>query len=196
MDIALVVEDHPLFRNALADLVQSVLGEKPVTSSSAEDGLEKLRNYPSISMIVMDMGLPGMSGAAAVSLFRKSWPEKPVLVVSGNDDAGSERIALEAGASAYLSKMATTREIADALRQIAGLGTWPGSRLTKRQKEILSLLCQGHSNKSIGNLLHLADPTVKMHISSLFRLFDATSRTQVIIAARNRYPDLLEAGAD
>ncbi len=192
----LIVEDHPLFRNALAHLVQSVLGNAPVMAESAEDALEAMAFDASISMIILDVGLPGIRGKEAIQAFRCSWPDIPILVVSGLDGISDAETALNSGAAGYVSKTSTSEELAFAIRSISGVAPYPAqpAPITGRQKEILALLCQGYSNKEIGKRLYLADATVKMHISALFRIFNATSRTQVILAAHNLGIDLQTFG--
>ena len=195
MNLALIVEDHPLFGNALAELVKSLLGNSPILVSCAESGLDKIRDHPSISMILLDAGLPGMEGVDAICAFRAACPDKPVLVVSGADGICSAKDALESGASGYISKKASMQEISHAIRQVAGLDAGDSTpRLTRRQKEVLGLIVEGHSNKSIGNRLLLSDSTIKMHVSSLFRIFNARSRTQLIFAARRL--ESFEAGIE
>jgi DNA-binding NarL/FixJ family response regulator len=188
MSLALIVEDHPLFRDALAQLARAVLGEPPLLADSAEAGLRLLsaaaQDMASLpAVIVLDLNLPGLRGVAAIAAFRTAVPGVPVLVVSGSDDP-ADRTAAEAAGARYVAKTAPTDILADALRQASDSPCQPATRLTPRQREILILLCQGLSNKEIGRRLDLADPTVKMHMSSVLRALGVASRTQAVLVAK------------
>lgn len=185
MPTALIVEDHPLFRNALAHLARSVLGSEPRVAGSAEEGLRlhaECADAP--ALVILDLNLPQLKGAAAIAAFREACPGVPLLVVSGSEDPADRALA-EAGGARYVSKTASTEDLAAAIRAALASHRLPAARLTQRQREILVLLCQGLSNKEIGRRLDLADPTVKMHMSSVLRALDVATRTQAVLVARS-----------
>jgi DNA-binding NarL/FixJ family response regulator len=197
---ALVVEDHPLYRDALVLLLKGIFGEAGVrAASSAEDGLRLAEGLPGLDLVLLDPGLPGINGVEAVAAFRRRWPELPIIAISASEDRRDAAAALRAGAIAFVSKAASTEIVSDLVRRVragqvtestwitaSGIGSLDESTqdLTPRQREILVLLCQGHPNKEIGLRLGLAEVTVKMHVSSVFRFLGVANRTQAVLAAR------------
>ena len=197
---ALVVEDHPLYRDALALLLKGIFGADGVrVASSAEEGLRLAEASAELNLILLDPGLPGINGVEAVAAFRRRWPEIPVIAISASEDRRDATAALRAGAVAFVSKAASTEVVSDLVRRVRArelpepawiTATGPGSldesaqEMTPRQREILVLLCQGHPNKEIGLRLGLAEVTVKMHVSALFRFLGVANRTQALLAAR------------
>jgi DNA-binding NarL/FixJ family response regulator len=203
---ALIVEDHPLYRNALASLLAPLVpsdgahGVEAIRSAaSAEEGL-RMAASSAPRVILLDPGLPRMNGVEAVAAFARACPRALIIAVSASDDRREVAAALRAGALAFVSKAVApevlTGVIAEALagqppqaRWITpeGSGEIEGestSGLSPRQREVLTLLCQGHSNKEISLRLALAEITVKMHVSLIFRALQVASRTQAVLAAR------------
>jgi DNA-binding NarL/FixJ family response regulator len=197
----LIIEDHPLYRDALVQAVRSVAGESaPVAVSTAEDGLRQAANLANLNMILLDLGLPGMSGIEAIQSFTREFPQIPVVVISATDDRQQANAALRAGARYFLSKSASIEIILDITKRIrAGISEapcWVASEaelglpvtdeicLTQRQKETLVLLSKGYSNKEIGLCMGLAEITVKTHASAIFRRLGVANRIQAVLAAR------------
>jgi len=177
---ALIVEDHPLFRDALIHLVRGALPQVvPVAANSAEEGLRLAVTLDDVHLVLLDPGLPGMNGAEAIAAFCKALPEAGLIAVSASEDRRDAMAALRAGAKVFVSKAVSTEIMGDLLlRMIEGKVERPEwitpsgradmdddatSVLTPRQREILALLAQGHSNKEIGLRLDVAEITVKMH---------------------------------
>jgi DNA-binding NarL/FixJ family response regulator len=189
MTHVLVVEDHPLFRNALVYLIRSAFNAELHLACTAEEGLEILSDEElPIALVVMDMGLPGdIKGSEAVAAVRRARPTVPLLVVSGTADEHEIAAALAAGANGYVSKTSSTEEIDAALRRMVTCDEDRDApkRLTDRQHEILRLLCDGLSNKEIGRKLTLSDATVKMHMTAVLRALGVATRTQAVLAARS-----------
>ncbi len=193
MTTVLIIEDHPLFLNALAHLTRSVLGVEPLLANSAEAGLQVIGENLDPDLIIMDMGLPGqLKGRDAVLAVRSACPGVPLLVVSGSEGLANMNDALGAGADGYASKTSSTTELADAIRRAAARSADPAPpRLTDRQREILRLLCNGLSNKEIGRHLGLSDATVKMHMTAVLRSLGVATRTQAVLMARDLGLDML-----
>lgn len=195
----LIVEDHPLFRNALVLLVQSVVGESSVDAvSSTEAGLSKIR--ADLGLIVLDLDLPGINGVAAIVAFQRRCPLVPIIVVSASQDRHLVNAALHSGAKAFISKSLTSEAIVDVVQRLLIGQTvdlkWQNQKgilkisdsstikITGRQQEILVLLSQGLSNKEMALRLNVAETTIKMHLSSLFKLLNVVNRTQAVLAGR------------
>lgn len=157
-----------------------------------ESGLEDVR------LIVLDFNLPGMSGTEAVAALTSRFPLAEVVAVSASEQRIDASAALRAGVKLFISKAVSTEVMAQAIQRVL-TGDFAGSRwitptsngvlepdtasrLTPRQLEILGLLHL--SNKEIGLRLGVAEITVKMHVSSLFRVLGVANRTQAMQAAR------------
>src|SRR5262249_12865031 len=156
------------------------------TASSAEEGLELAAGLKDVRLVLLDPGLPGLDGAEAIAAFCRVCPAAGLLVVSASEDRREAMAALRAGAKVFVSKAVSTEVLGQALLRVAAgeveRPEWitPQGRasidadapqpLTPRQLEILTLLVQGHSNKEIGLRLNLAEITVKMHVSAIFRV--------------------------
>jgi DNA-binding NarL/FixJ family response regulator len=198
---ALVVEDHPLFRGAMIQLVRDALPDiTPVAASSAEEGLKVAATLTDVRLVLLDPGLPGMNGAEAIAAFCKALPDAGLVAVSASEDRRDAMAALRAGARVFISKAVSTEALGELLlRMLEGKverPEWitPSGRasledegevvLTPRQREILALLAQGHSNKEIGLRLDVVEITVKMHVSAIFRALNVANRTQAVLVAR------------
>lgn len=200
---ALIIEDHPLYRDALVQLLRSTLGTNAalLVASSAEEGVRLARTCNDLRLVMIDPGLPGISGTEAVAAICTVVGAVPVIAVSASEERRHAAATLRGGACIFVSKAVTTEVLAGVVqRALAGQIEKPewitpsganaiddnhDSPLTSRQREILGLIAQGYANKEIGLRLNLAEVTVKMHVSSIFRALDVASRTQAVRAARN-----------
>jgi len=216
MTTVLIVDDHPIFRDGLAGLL-ATLPEIEVTGTagSAEEALAALRQAAP-DVVLMDINLPGASGVEATRQAVRIAPETAVLVISMVDDDDSVFAALAAGARGYVLKGASAAEIAAALRTVAvggavfGAGiagrmlsraqpitgplasgpAAPGREdLTAREREVLSLLAEGASNREIARSLGLSLKTVQNHVSRILDKLQAADRTQAVLRARGILPD-------
>ena len=200
-ETALIIEDHPLFRAALVHLVRATLPDiEPVAANSAEAGLKLGATLSNIRLILLDPGLPGMNGAEAIAALSRALPAAELIAVSASEDRRDAMAALRAGARVFVSKAVSTEILGELLQRVLAGGVtapqWitpqganaleedPALTLTQRQREILALLAQGHSNKEIGLRLDLAEITVKTHVSAIFRVLNVANRTQAVLAAR------------
>jgi two-component system nitrate/nitrite response regulator NarL len=200
---ALAVEDHPLYRDALAQLLARVFGADEVSvAASAEDGLRVAAANSGLRLILLDPGLPGINGVEAITAFRRACPDTALIAISASEDRRDAMAAFRAGAAAFVSKASSNEVVTDLIRRViagevrepawvtpagaASVADAPLPELTPRQIEILAFLCQGHPNKEIGLRLNLAEVTVKMHVSSIFKVLGVANRTQAVLEARRR----------
>jgi two-component system, NarL family, nitrate/nitrite response regulator NarL len=151
--------------------------------------------------------MPGISGFDAIKLFGNQHPALPLIVLSSSEDPIDVRRALASGALGYVPKSASPQTIVSALRLVlsgeiyvpplvllstldaSGSGSGRGGgaaigELTARQREVLVLLARGMQNKEIGEILGLADKTVKTHVTAIFRTLHVINRTQAASLAR------------
>jgi DNA-binding NarL/FixJ family response regulator len=189
----LVVDDHPLFRDSVVQMLRTVLaGAALRDATNAEDGLRLASGWA--NAILLDLTLPGMSGAEAVAAFRHACPDAKLFVLTASEDHRDVEATRRAGANAYFSKAMPPDELCQAvLRAMDGervvVARGNGASVlplacSPRQREILELLCQGLSNKEIALRLSIADTTVKTHVSAIFIGLGVVNRTQAVLAAR------------
>lgn len=195
----LVVDDHHIVRQGLVALLSTVSDVEVV--AEAGDGSEALELHRQLQpdITIMDLRLPRMSGLEAIIAIRAESPQARFIVLTTFD--GDEDIyrALQAGAKGYLLKGMRAEELTDAIRTVhAGRTRIPtvvaerlaervsGTELTTREHEVLRLIVQGHSNKEIGNLLHISEATVKTHINNLLSKLGVSDRTQAATTALQR----------
>lgn len=164
----LVIDDHPLFREAMVNLVESLEPHAHVhRAGSAEEGAHLLRSRDPVDLVLMDLGLPGAAGVDAFTLVRRAC-EATIVVVSGSDHRQEVDAVGRAGATVVVSKGVPHEQLREVVRaalnkESPGQGwirptqTFPvakaqaqvASRLTVRQQQIATLLLHGHSNKEI-----------------------------------------------
>ena len=199
----LVVDDHPVFRDGLVALLNS-LPDMQVVASSADgpDAVERAATG-AVDVVLMDLNLPTMSGIEATARITRL-PDSPrVLVVTMVDDDDTVVAAMRAGARGYVLKGSAGDEIAAAVRTVAAGGavfgagvaaqilssaagqTPAGSAggLTDREREVLALLAEGSSNAQIDRHLGLSLKTVQNYVSRILDKLQVTDRTQAALRA-------------
>lgn len=198
----LVVDDHPLYAEALLHVLQNNHPEWQMRQAfSAEHGLREAAQIPSVALILLDPGLPGVSGAEAAALFSHHYPLATIVAVSASDDRRQAAALFRVGVRAYVSKGLTPNRLIEIIDKVVD-GTLPAStwigpdggsqiihetlpELSPRQREILSLLHQGLPNKEIALRLNVAEATVKAHIAILFKTLKVSNRTQAVMVAHH-----------
>jgi len=206
----LVVDDHPLVREAMTHLVAR-LGEATVYEApDALAGLALARQQPGLDLVLLDLNLPGLRGLPALQRFRTEFPALPVVVVSAFRDRETVTEVLRHGAAGFIPKSSARDTIVNALRLVLGGAVYvppeaaiagegahepapPDLRgrvvtaanvgLTARQGQVLALVMKGRANKEICRDLGLAERTVKAHLTAVLNVLRVTSRTQAVIAA-------------
>ena len=118
MKHVLIVEDHPLFREGLVQLLQHRLQNCEIVAvGTAEQGLERLAQTPRPDAIVLDLNLPGMDGLSALACFADRFQDVPVIVISGDDNNDTVERAMQAGARAFIPKSLPGASIVQAIEQ-------------------------------------------------------------------------------
>jgi DNA-binding NarL/FixJ family response regulator len=193
-------DDHPLFREGIRFFLKVL--DPQVTAleaGSLQATLDKLELEWPVDLVLLDIEMPGMDGAEAFATLRKRFPQLKIALLSGVTDVGVIRPLLDGGASGFISKLAGSEVLLDALRRILSGEVYvpdslllrpmpaPGSNgetLTGRQREILPLLAEGLPNKQIADSLGVTEGTVKQHLKDLFKRLGARNRTQAVKQAR------------
>ena len=166
---------------------------------TAELPAESAENMPRGSIVptavLLDIQLKGLNGMEGLSLIKNRWPQTPVLVLSSQDELPMQRLALERGATGFISKAEPPQAIIHAIQQAVHggfavpaptSGTIPLPRLTARQCEVLDLMNLGLSNKQIAHKLALSSNTVRRHVQDILEFLNASSRTEAVFEARDR----------
>ncbi len=204
----LVIDDHPLFCEALAMTLQDVLELKRIeTANSLASGMGFLKTGFKADAIVLDLNLPDVSGVEGLIKLRAQMPKIPIIVVSALGDSRVISAVIAAGAAGFIRKDAPREDLAAAFRKIwAGETYLPDdynraadnsgeveemertveklSSLTPQQVTILKLICEGKLNKQIAYELSIAETTVKAHITAILRKLGVHSRTQAALLAK------------
>jgi DNA-binding NarL/FixJ family response regulator len=195
----LLIEDHFLARIALHSVLGGhsqiqIIGE----AIDGESGLQLCREL-NPDVVVLDLRLPLISGFELIVQLRKEMPGVRIVVLSNY--GGSEDIyrAVRSGAMSYLTKDASGEQLVDAIQQVhRGLRYFPhvtldrlaermpAVDLTPREMEVLDCITRGYSNREIADELHIAEKTVRIHVSSLLDKMGARDRTQATIYALQR----------
>ena len=116
---ALIIDDHPLYRDALAQLLRTILSQTCVeAASSAGEGLRVAEGLPGLRLVLLDFSLPGMSGTEAITTILRKFPAVVVIAVSASEQRRDATAALRAGAKQFISKAVSTEVMADAIRRV------------------------------------------------------------------------------
>lgn len=200
----LIIDDHPLFRDALHAAVRSAYPEADtVEAHSLAEALELLGSQPPYDLALLDLSMPDVQGFDGLLQLRTRHPRLPVVVVSGHEDQKIIAEALSYGAAGYIPKSVRKGVLADAIRAVMDgaiyvpenyVASPPDgesanradmvqrlAKLTPQQLKVLQMLRQGLLNKQIAFELQVGETTVKAHVSEILRKLNVYSRTQAVI---------------
>ena len=201
-----IVDDHPLFRGAMAQALSQPLEEGGTSVSVLEAGdfgalLEKLKSEDQIDLVLLDLAMPGVSGFSGLLTLRAEYSDVPVVIVSATDDPATINRAMALGASGFIPKSSPIETIRSAISAVLLGDIWnpEGSQvagesdpevadlmqclssLTPQQTRVLSMISQGLLNKQIAYELDVSEATVKAHVSAVLQKLNVDSRTQAVI---------------
>lgn len=200
----LVVDDHVLVREGLSQVLKGLDEQVEVLQAPhCARAFELAALHPDLDLVLLDYHLPDMNGLQALSVFEKSNPELPIIMLSGSDNPQIMRQVLAKGAAGFLTKAGLSNDLLSVVRLVlAGevyrppelltapfssyaqeteAGTAP--QFTPRQEEVLLLLLDGRSNKEISQTLQLGEETTKNHVTAVLRAFGVKTRVQAVLAA-------------
>ncbi|MDU8912118.1 response regulator transcription factor [Aestuariicoccus sp. MJ-SS9] len=206
-DRALVVDDHPLFCDALTLTLQSIADFENIrTAGTLEQALEVVAQDPGLTLIILDLNLPDVNGLDGLVRLRTAAPRVSIIIASSMADNRMISHALKAGANGFVpkhSQRSVFRRAYEAVSQGApfvpdGYIDPQGgaseaapedalarlASLTNQQARILSLICEGKLNKQIAYDLSIAETTVKAHVTAIMRKLGVHSRTQAVLIAQ------------
>jgi DNA-binding NarL/FixJ family response regulator len=199
-----VVDDHPIVRDGLRALFDSVPDVDVAGEAADADGALREVTVLRPDVLLLDIHMPGATGLDVLTRIRRASPETHVLLLTMDDDADTVLDAVRLGADGYLVKGASQAEILRAVRAVHDgqmiLGpsvnrhlrelpprevVAPFPELAAREREILDLVATGLSNAAIAERLFLSPKTVANYLTSVFAKLAVTDRGQAIIRARD-----------
>lgn len=198
----LLVDDHPVFRDGLRQLLESA--DEFTVVAEAGDGREALTwaRRHQVDVVLMDLHLPEMDGLTAIGRLREISPQARVLVLTTYDADEEVLAAIEAGAVGYLLKDISRTDLIDAVRAAARgepvLSPSPARRilsrirepapelLKPRQLELLRLVADGATNREAASRLFISEATVKAHLLRIYERLGARDRASAVAAAYRR----------
>jgi DNA-binding NarL/FixJ family response regulator len=213
----LIVDDHPMMRRGLAQLIGAesdltICGE----SENAENALDAINSLKP-DLVIADISLPGKNGLELIKDFQAIQPELPVLVISMHDESLYAERVLRAGGRGYIMKQEGGKKLMQAIRQVlngkiyvsekmsanileifsgrrAGAENSPMEKLTDREFEVFQLISQGKGTRDIAEKLHLSVKTVDVHRTNIKTKLKLKSASELIRYAV-RWSESQSAGA-
>ena len=202
MHNVLIVDDHPFFLHGFSQYVEGSGNFSITTALSVDEAIEKLDQMrPDLAML--DVTMHGGGGLKVLRHIRRHYPTVPSMFLTVHVDPEQTIEAMRLGISGIALKDADPETIISAMETVLGGGKWfdtnvtePALRfsidkpsrtlrsndlLTKREAEIVELVCQGLRNRDIAARCDLAEGTVKIHLNSIFRKLGVTSRSELIV---------------
>ncbi len=193
-------------REGLSQVLKGLETEQTVAVLQAPDCTQAfaLANlHPDLDLVLLDYHLPDMNGLAALAIFGKQHPELPVVILSGSANPSVMQQALSQGAAGFITKSGRSDELLYALRRVLAGDIYAPSSLaafpeagcdgtataahapvfSPRLLEVLQLLLDGCTNREISARLFLGEETIKSHVATIMRAFNAKTRTQAATEA-------------
>jgi DNA-binding NarL/FixJ family response regulator len=198
--MVLLADDHALVRFGIAALLDSV--EDLTVAGLAADGAEAVELarelHPDVAL--MDLSMPTVDGVEATRIIHAELPEIRILILTSFSDQTRVREALRAGAIGYLLKDCAPHDLLAGVRAAArgespldprvaatllptGPTADPAGQLSRREREVLVLVCEGLANKQIARRLNITERTVKVHLSNAYRRIGVGDRTAAALWA-------------
>lgn len=205
----LVVDDHPLFREGLGDIIATMPGVEVAGEAADGEAAVALARELAPDLVIMDLHMPRMNGIEATRQVLAERADTAVLVLTMLENDESVVSALRAGARGYIVKGSSRAEIARAIDAVAGgdvllgpsvgpkvLGLFnqgahrqgrvvPFPELTDRELEVVELVARGLANGEVARRLFLSEKTIRNSVSTIFGKLGVSSRAELIARARD-----------
>jgi DNA-binding NarL/FixJ family response regulator len=200
----LIVDDHPLFREALKQAITGGIASASILQAGSLDAARGLLDkHDGIDLVLLDLRMPGVQGLSGLIFLRAQYPNVPIVIVTAAEDQGLVRKALGLGASGFIPKSSSIETIVEAVNDVLNgeISVPDGydqpaaadkeiddiarriATLTAQQIRVLMMLKEGLLNKQIAYELDVSEATIKAHVSAILQKLNVSSRTQAVIAA-------------
>jgi len=197
----LIADDHELLRDALGAFMQSEDGIELHTAADFDEACILLKGEWTYDLVLLDYNMPGMNGLNGIKEANEISGVHRVALMSGEANREIAEQALEMGAIGFIPKTLPAKSLVNAIKFMA-MGekyapldfmtaeadevSHPSlDKLTNRERQVLQGLSEGKSNKEIARDLELSEPTIKLHVKTLYRKLDVSNRTQAALVARD-----------
>lgn len=203
----LIIDDHPLFREALHSAVELAYpNSDTLDAASLDEASRLLKDDASFDLALLDLSIPGVKGMDGLLHLRTHYPRLPVVVVSGSEDPPIIAQVMAYGAAGFIPKSSKKTTLAHAIQQVMNGAVYVPeyycdaddepiddetrkmierlASLTPQQIRVLQMICNGLLNKQIAYELSVGETTVKAHVSEILRKLSVSSRTQAVIEVK------------
>jgi len=196
----LIADDHDLLRDTLVMFLENAGGIETEAVGTFNDAIARIDVGPAYDLVLLDYNMPGMNGLVGLKSALVHEGGQRVALMSGEATKKIAEDALEAGAAGFVPKSLPAKSLVNAVKfmamgeQYAPIdfmtaevdqdGNPLATKLTERELQVLKGLTEGKSNKEIARDLGLTEPTIKLHMKTLYRKVGASNRTQAALIAR------------
>ena len=196
----LIADDHELLRDTLVLYLGNEGGIETESVGTLKDAIEAINSSEAFDLVLLDYNMPGMNGLSGLKEALETNGGQKVALISGEASKQVAETALAAGAAGFVPKSLPAKSLVNAVKfmamgeQYAPLDFMTAEEeaethelaknLTQRELQVLEGLTQGKSNKEIARDLEIQEPTVKLHMKTLYRKLEASNRTQAALIAR------------
>jgi DNA-binding NarL/FixJ family response regulator len=202
----LLADDHPLFREGVAHTLSSELDFEVIAQVSSGEQAVELAKRLQPDVVLLDISMPGIGGIAAAAQIAECLPKTRIVMLTVAENEDTLLAALKVGAHGYVLKGVSATELIGIMRRVACGEAYvtPAlaaemlaefsrprtpdsfSHLTAREISVLELLGQGLTNREIGDRLHLAEKTIKHHMTGILQKLQVHTRTEAALVALRR----------